>query len=225
MHGARQRRVVRAPHHPRVERPAAVDGPQPAAVDQRAKRVHGEERVPLALRHEVGDECRVGRLSPERGPEPLGDVVRRQAGERDFGVALRPREPAAARIALLVQVFRADRETEQQALVGKAGGQVLERFPRRRVRPLGVVDDDRERTRRGDRRQELAEFVEERVRGRRRARVRGQRVRGLAELRHEPRELAPRAPRREPGAPRAEDDVRPRAVRGAHVGFEAPADQ
>src|SRR5258708_6765058 len=85
---------------------------------------------------------------------------RRHPRDAQQGKTLVPREPRECIGTGGAVVLFADRHTKEDAIASDARHDVLEQAPRRLVRPLHVVDDDHEWTRRGGERKVLCDFLE-----------------------------------------------------------------
>src|SRR6185437_15750316 len=103
----------------------------------------------------------------------------------NFVEAFVAQQPIAARQRLAANVLAAHRETQEQALVRELRHHMFQYVPCRRIRPLHVVQQDDEWTRRRGEPQILHDLVEQRVLVARRLDD------AAAERRYQARELAP----------------------------------
>ena len=179
-----------------------------------AKQLSDEERIALGVPVEKRKKLAAHLLPVERRLEPLLHLIAREPGECELAHDLVPGEHLAMRRAFRRRI-RALRQTHHDPVGIELRQQMLERIPRRAVRPLHLVEHDDERALRAERANILRELAEQPILAARGVR----RIRGRSERRLEMLQLLPFAPRRARKPLRRLQQRAPHAIRLRHVQF------
>jgi len=146
----------------RAHRPLAVLVAHRAVVDEHAHQLRGEQRIALGVAMQVREKLTT-RLAAEHVRQPLPDFRFGQARKLDLVEALVPQQPVAALERLVAYVFCPHREADDHSLMLELPHDVLQHVPRRRVRPLHVVEQDDDRARGRGEPEIRHDLVEQRV--------------------------------------------------------------